>query len=97
MDASHNTHELQPTNLEAAVAVMAVELRYVRAGVDELKAGQNLSVSRNEWEQRNGYVDSRFGDMDKELAARRVPWTSVGALVIASAVLIIDLIQRVGP
>jgi len=90
MEAQHRPHEdLQPSNLEASVAVMAVEMRYVRAGIEELKQGQQQTVSRNEWEQWKLV-------MERELNSRRVPWPSVGALVISGAALLILLIQSVG-
>lgn len=80
---------------DASLAVLTVEVRYIKAAVERIEQGNAGHVTRNEWEQRNGFVDSRFVGLDKELAARRVPWTSVGALVIAGAVLVIDIIQRI--
>lgn len=94
MDAAHAPNEMQPTNLEASVAVLAVEVRYARAGIEELIKQQQTHVTRNEWEQRNSYVDGRFSEFGKELAARRAPWTSIGAFVVAGAVLLLQLIER---
>lgn len=96
MEASHRAEELQPTNLEASVAVLTVEMRYVRAGIDDLKTGQTRSVSRNEWEQRNGHVDGRFAQIEKEASARRMPWPSVGAFIVAAAVLLLNVVEKFG-
>ena len=89
--------EAMPTNTEASIAVMAVELRYVRKAVDEIKDNQSATVSRVEWEQRNGHVDGRFADIYRELAARRVSWPAVGALIVAVLVLGLDVIGRILP
>lgn len=82
-------HEMQPTNLEASVAVMAVEMRYVRAGIEELKTGQTQTVPRSEWEQWKQLIE-------KELASRRVPWTSVGAFIVAGAGLLLVVVEKFG-
>lgn len=95
MDAQHNPQEAMPTNMEASMAVMTVELRYVRQAVDEIKNHQASSVPRTEWEQRNAYVDSRFSAITAELATRRLPWPTVGAFLtgaIAVALVVIDKI-----
>jgi hypothetical protein len=83
----HRTDELQPSNLEASVAVMAVEMRYVRAGIEELKLGQQQNVSRREYE------DFKDG-IQKELTSRRLPWTSIGAFIVAAAGLLLVVVDR---
>jgi hypothetical protein len=88
MEAAHRPEDLQPSNLEASVAVMAVEMRYVRAGIEELKVGQQQNVGRREYEDFKGAVE-------KELNARRLPWPSVGAFIIAAAGLLLVVIDRV--
>ena len=97
MDAQHSSQEALPTNMEASVAVMTVELRYVRQAVDEIKNNQASSVSRNEWEQRNTYVDNRLGNIATELATRRLPWPTVGAFLtgaLAVGLVIVDKIAN---
>jgi hypothetical protein len=95
-EAADDVETLMPTNTDAAIAVMAVEMRYVRKAVDEIKQNQSANVTRSEWQQRNAHVDGRFADVYRELAARRVSWPAVGALVVAAIVLVLDLISRNG-
>ena len=89
MEAAHRPEELQPTNLEAAVAVMAVEMRYVRAGIDELKNGQQQNVDRREYEDFKIRIE-------KDLNSRKLPWPSVGAFIVAAAGLLLIVIDRLG-
>jgi len=55
---------------------------------DELRRTSETSVTRNEWLQRNGYVDGKFDDQGKdisdlraELAGKRAPWWTIVAVV----------------
>lgn len=45
-------------------------------------------VSVDTWRQRNLQVDDAIGNLNRELLARKVPWTSVAAVVIAAVALI---------
>lgn len=45
-------------------------------------------VSVDTWRQRNAQVDDALGNLNRELLSRRVPWTSVAAVVIAAVALI---------
>lgn len=45
-------------------------------------------VSVDTWRQRNLQVDDAIGNLNRELLSRRVPWTSVAAVVIAAVALI---------
>lgn len=45
-------------------------------------------VSFDTWRQRNAQVDDAIGNLNRELLSRRVPWTSVAAVVIAAVALI---------
>ena len=86
MDASHRQEELQPTNIEALLAVQTVEMRNVTKGIEEIKAKMEQHVTRNEWEQWKLSVD-------RELQARRLPWPTVGAFItgaVAVALVIMD-------
>lgn len=95
MESHGNPQEALPTNMEASVAVMTVELRYVRQAVDEIKSNQQSSVSRNEWEQRNTYVDNRIGAILTELATRRLPWPTVGAFLTGAVAVSLVVIDKV--
>lgn len=44
-------------------------------------------VSVETWRQRNSQVDDAIGNLNRELLQRRVPWTSVAAVVIAGVAL----------
>lgn len=107
MDSQRNA-EAVPTNVEASVAVMAVEMRYAREALDRIEKAQQTSVPRTEWEQRNAYVDQRFAAQSEkfaeinqkfataaaEQAARRIPWTAIGAFIVGAGALILSLIDR---
>lgn len=89
-----------------AIATLATEMRYIRQSLDEIRQDVKTigpaHVTRNEWMQRNDVVDGKFTDVDKritgivtDLASKRVPWTSIAAIVISAAVLIFDVLPRV--
>lgn len=75
------------TSQDTALAVMAVEVRYIRAAVDDIRLSNQHNVTRNEWEQRNNYVDGRLNTLD----ARRAPWWSVASIVVAAAALLVTI------
>lgn len=95
--------------MESSVAVMAVEIRYAREALDRIEAAQKSAVPRQEWEQRNAYVDQRFAtQMEKfaevnerfaaaaaDLATRRVPWTAIGAFVVGAGALVVTVVDRI--
>lgn len=86
MEASHASEELQPTNVEAMLAVMTVEVRNMGKLLEKIEQKQEQQVPRNEFEQWKMYVE-------RELATRRLPWTSVGAFftgAVAVALVVID-------
>lgn len=94
--------EAVPMSLDAHVAVQTVELRHVRETLDRIEGQMGSHVSRTEWEQRNGYVDGRFHQVESEITsvkkqqvddrrqaeAQRAPWWVVlgAGLGIVSAV-----------
>lgn len=89
-------------NTDANIAVMAVELRYIKDAVERIEKANLLVVTRNEWLQRNDYVDRRFIDVDKqfgtiakETAAKRAPWWSVVTAFAAIAALLITVIPLI--
>ena len=61
------------------------------------------NVLRTEWELRNQHVDTKFQNQGREISdlraevrskdSRRPPWTAIAALVIAGAVLALDVIR----
>jgi hypothetical protein len=101
--------EAIPTNPEASLAVMAVEIRYAREALDRIESAQQATVSRNEWEQRNTYVDARFttilekftdvnakfAQAAAELATKRVPWTAIGAFFVGAGTFLFVIIDKV--
>lgn len=82
-------------NTDANIAVMAVELRYIKDAVERIEKANLLVVTRNEWLQRNEYVDKRFSDIDKENAAKRAPWWSIVTAFAAIAALLITVIPLI--
>lgn len=79
---------------EATLAVVVARLDDLRTDMQNLRteiSGQRAEVvARNEWMQRNAYVDSRIdglgtdiSELKTDLASRRAPWWSVGALVVS--------------
>ncbi len=84
-----------------AVIQMATEMRGMRETLSELKTDvKGLSenyVSRREWETRNATVDARFASILADLAARRIPWTSIAAIAISAFVLLADVLPRLTP
>lgn len=55
---------------------------------DEVGEMGKRFVSVDTWRQRNAQVDDALGNLNRELLARKVPWTSVAAVVIAAVALI---------
>lgn len=81
-------------NDEATLAVVVARLDDLRTDMQNLRSeisGQRAEVvARNEWMQRNAYVDSRIdglgtdiSELKTDLASRRAPWWSVGAFVVS--------------
>lgn len=75
----------------------------MRAMREEVRKGQETSVSRGEWGQRNAHVDSRLdgqgreiGDLRTELRSRRLPWPSVAAAIVSIAALGLTITQAMG-
>ena len=88
MEASRHDENLQPTNVEAMLAVQTVEMRNVTKGIEEIKAKLEQHVTRNEWEQWKIVVD-------RELQARRLPWPTVGAFVTGAVAVALVIIDRI--
>lgn len=80
---------------ETTLAVIATELRTVKEAVERIERSNQGNVTRNEWEQRNQFVNEKFAALEKELAARRVSWVAVAALGLSGAVLLFDLIPQI--
>lgn len=94
--------DAQPMNTEAHIAVQTVQLQHMAKALDRIEAAQQASVPRSEWEQRNGYVDGRFQQVEvahsalatnveafkRAVDAARAPWWVVlgAGLGIVSAV-----------
>lgn len=94
--------EAVPMSLDAHVAVQTVELRHVRESLDRIEGQLGNHVSVSSWEQRNGYVDGRFQQVEASITslkdqqiedrraseAQRAPWWVVlgAGLGIVSAV-----------
>ena len=102
MNAPPNTEVIEavPTNTDANIAVMAVELRYIKASVERIEQAHTASVPRTEWEQRNEYVNQQLhalvrenADLKTELASKRAPWWSVLSSIGSAAAVVIVLIQ----
>lgn len=81
---------------DPGLAVVAARLDDLREDIRELRGEVATSVadkvSRGEWLQRNTAVDERFqgqgreiAQLRSELAARRTPWPTVAAVVVAIA------------
>lgn len=79
---------------ETTLAVIATELRTVKEAVERIERSNQGNVTRNEWEQRNIFVNEKFAALEKELAARRVSWVAVAALGLSAAVILFDLIPQ---
>lgn len=96
-------HEAMPMNDTASLAVMAVELRYIKETVERIENAGKNAVSRNEWNQRNEYTDQQFASLWKEnanlkadIASKRAPWWVVVAAIgsiVAIAIQVIPLIK----
>lgn len=80
----------------ATVAVVVARLDDLRTDVaglrDELRTAQTMVVSRGEWGQRNAHVDTRLGNLGREVSdlrrdveSRRAPWWSTLAVALAGA------------
>lgn len=93
-----------PMSLDAHVAVQTVELRHVRETLDRIEGQMGAHVSRTEWEQRNGYVDGRFQQVESEITAikrqaeaQRAPWWVVlgaGLGIVSAVVAIMALVMN---
>lgn len=79
--------ELMPMNTEANIAVMRSDIQNIKGSLERIEKAGLSNVPRTEWEQHNAYVESRFTAVLAELAARRAPWWSVAALLIAALAL----------
>lgn len=86
---------------QLAVAVARLEdLRTeVRSLRDEVRRQHGDVVARNEWMQRNAYVDGKFDDQGKDIAelrsdlSKRTPqWWMVAPAVVAVASLVLTII-----
>ena len=80
-------------SLDAHVAVQTVELRHVREAVERIESSLGGHVTRTEWEQRNGYVDGRF----QQLEAGRAPWWVVlgsGLGIVSAIVAVMALVIK---
>ncbi len=82
--------------MEVAVATLAATVGSLTSSVDalrqELRDDRKTYVQRGEWEQRNRTVDSNFshqgreiGQLRTDVAARRAPWWSTLAVIVACA------------
>lgn len=69
--ATHNAGEAVPTNTDANIAVMAVEVRYIKESVERIERSAGALVTRTEWETRNRTVDGRFVDAFAAIATVR--------------------------
>lgn len=94
----------QTGTVETTLAVLVSRVEDLRGDVSAMRADQTAQrsgmVPRTEWEQRNRFVDDTFrgygreiGDLRTELRARRVPWPSVGAFVVAACALGLAVVQ----
>lgn len=85
-------------NEQATLAVVVSRLDDLRGDLHSIRedlrrTGEN-SVTRNEWMQRNGYVDAKFDDQGRDIAdlrtdmaSKRVPWYTVAALLLSGGAL----------
>lgn len=73
------------TEVKDVVAETRTDVKDLREEVGEI--GKRF-VSVDTWRQRNAQVDDAIGNLNRELLARKVPWTSVAAVVIAAVALI---------
>lgn len=87
------------------LAVVVSRIDDLREDIAQLRAeatsNRDTLVSRGEWGQRNQHVDTRLnshgreiGDLRAELRARRLPWPSVLAAVLAAVALAAQLIPQ---
>lgn len=81
------------TTMQAVVIARFDDLRGAFEDLrDEVREARQSVVSRGEWGQRNAHVDTRLdsqgreiGQLRAELSARRAPWWSTWAVVLAAA------------
>lgn len=73
-----------------------------------LHENNTTTLSRNEWEMRNHYVDGKFQSLGREIGelrtefrtdkrtteTRKPHWTSIVAVIVAMIVLSLDIISR---
>lgn len=90
------------------IAVINTKLDALTASVTELTKQIGLSneskVSRNEWEQRNNYVDGRLQSLGREISELRIDiktektnrphWTAIVGAVVVVIVLSLDVISN---
>lgn len=100
MNSPTNPTDAMPSNTEANIAVMTVELRYIKEAVSRIESAHTTSVPRTEWEQRNEYINQQLhqivkesADLKAELASKRAPWWSVLSSFAGAAAVIIVIIQ----
>lgn len=90
----------------ATLAVVVARLDDLRTDManlrSEIGSQRNEVVARNEWLQRNAYVDSRIDglgtditDLKTDMASRRAPWWSVVAVVISLIAVAMGIIEYI--
>lgn len=90
----------------ATLAVVVARVEDLRSDIqslrDEIRRSHEDKVSRNEWMQRNSYVDHKFdlvvaeqAELKRADAAKRAPWWTVGALIVAGASLVWQFVVAV--
>lgn len=81
------------------LAVIAAEMKHLNKTVDELAADvrqdRSTYVTRYEWDQRTAHVDAEISAVKADIASKRAPWWSVGALLVAAAALLFVILQAV--
>jgi flagellar biosynthesis chaperone FliJ len=90
------------------IAVINTKLDTLTQHIEQLTRQVNVSndskVSRNEWEQRNHYVDGRFQALGREISELRIDiktektnkphWTAIVGAIVVVVVLGLDIISR---
>lgn len=83
-------------DVKTTLAIISARLDDIKQDIVELRDDQRIanrqSVSRNEWEQRNNYSDSKFsslgreiGDLRTEINSKRAPWWTWVTVLLAGA------------
>lgn len=94
-------------DVATAVAMLGVQVEQLLRVTEQLAADvrqdRQTYVTQQLWEQRNRSVDMSVAAQGREIAdlrteqrSRRVPWPAVGAVVLAGAALLLQLIQALG-